>query len=89
MVAHRRLIIPLILFILSIPLLEPCEAKSLPDFAILTQIQGKIKAGTAKKMMEGTNGMLLRHRHRVKTDKDGNILEINEIEASLRNPLEE
>tara|TARA_B100001123_G_scaffold116524_1_gene135697 strand:- start:924 stop:1460 length:537 start_codon:yes stop_codon:yes gene_type:complete len=26
---------------------------------------------------------------RFKTDKDGNILEINEIEASLRNPLEE
>ena len=71
MVAHRRLIIPLIIFILSIPLLEPCVAKSLPNFAILTQIQGKIKAGTAKKMMEGTNGMLLRHRHRVKTDKDG------------------
>ena len=22
-------------------------------------------------MVEGTNGMLLRHRHRVKTDKDG------------------
>ena len=50
---------------------EPCEAISLPDFAVLSQIQGKIKAGPAKKMMEGTNGMLLRHRHRVKTEKDG------------------
>ena len=71
MVTRRRLIIPLILFILSIPLSEPCEAISLPDFAVLSQIQGKIKAGPAKKMMEGTNGMLLRHRHRVKTEKDG------------------
>ena len=70
MVTHRRLIIPLIFFILSIPLPEHCEAISLPDFAILTQIQGKIKAGPAKKMVEGTNGVLLRHRHRVKTDKD-------------------
>ena len=49
MVALRRIKIPLILLILSFPFLEPCEAKSLPDFAILTQIQGKIKAGTAKK----------------------------------------
>ena len=71
MVAASRLIIPIILFILRIPFSETCQAISLPDFAILSQIQGKIKAGTAKKMMEGTNGMLLRHRHRVKTDKDG------------------
>ena len=59
------------LFILSIPLSEFCEAKSFPDFAVLSQIQGKIKAGPAKKMVVGTNGMLLRHRHRVKTEKDG------------------
>ena len=71
MVTRRRLIIPLILFILDIPFSEPCEAISLPDFAVLSQIQGKIKAGPAKKMVEGTNGMLLRHRHRVKTEKDG------------------
>ena len=71
MVARRKLIIPLILFILSIPLPEPCEAISLPDFAVLLQIQGKIKAGPAKKMVEGTNGMLLRQRHKVKTEKDG------------------
>ena len=50
---------------------EPCEAISLPDFAVLTQIQGKIKAGPAKKMVDVTNGMLLRHKHRVKTEKDG------------------
>jgi len=62
---------PLILFILSISLSYPCEAISLPDFAVLSQIQGKIKAGPAKNMMEGTNGMLLRQRHRVKTEKDG------------------
>ena len=68
---HRWLVIPLIFFIFSIPLTESYEAKSLPDFAVLSQIQGKIKAGPAKKMAEGTNGMLLRHRHRVKTDKDG------------------
>ena len=71
MITRRRLIIPLILFILSIPLSKTCEAISLPDFAVLSQIQGKIKAGPAKKMMEGTNGMLLRHRHRVITEKDG------------------
>jgi len=59
------------LFILSIPLSEFCEAKSFPDFAVLSQIQGKIKAGPAKKMVEGTNGLLLRNRHRVKTEKDG------------------
>ena len=68
---HRWLIVPLILFILSFSLSEPCEAKSFPDFAVLSQIQGKIKAGHAKKMVEGTNGLLLRHRHRVKTEKDG------------------
>ena len=50
---------------------ETCEAISLPDFAVLSQIQGKIKGGPAKKMVDGTNGMLLRHRHRVKTEKDG------------------
>ena len=71
MVTPRWIIIPLILFILSIPLSEPGEAISLPDFAVLSQIQGKIKAGPAKKMMEGTNGMLLRHTHKVKTEKDG------------------
>ena len=71
MITLRWLIVPLMLFILSIPLSESCEAKSLPDFAVLSQIQGKIKAGPAKKMVEGTNGLLLRHRHRVKTEKDG------------------
>ena len=71
MVPRNRLIIPLILFILSIPLSETCEAISLPDFAVLSQIQGKIKAGPAKKMIEGTNGMLLRQRQRVKTEIDG------------------
>ncbi len=59
------------LFILSIPLSEFCEAKSFPDFAVLSQIQGKIKAGPVKKMVEVTNGLLLSHRHRVKTEKDG------------------
>ena len=71
MVNHRWLIVPLILFILSFSLSEPCEAKSFPDFAVLSQIQGKIKAGPAIKMLEGTNGQLLRHRHRIKTEKDG------------------
>ena len=45
----------------------------MPDFAVLSQIQGKIKAGPANKMMEGTNGMLLRQRHKVKTKKDGKV----------------
>ena len=71
MVTRRWLLIPLIFFILSIKLTESCEAKSLPDFAVLSQIQGKIKAGPSKKMMEGANGMLLRQRHRVKTERDG------------------
>ena len=71
MVTRCWLIIPLIFFIFSILLTEYCEAISLPDFAVLSQIQGKIEAGPAKKMIEGTNGMLLRHRHRVKTEKDG------------------
>ena len=71
MVTRRWLIVSLMLFILSIPLSEFCEAKSFPDFAVLSQIQGKIKAGPAKIMVEGTNGLLLRHRHRVKTEKDG------------------
>ena len=43
----------------------------MPDFAVLSQIQGKIKAGPTKKMVEGANGMLLRSNHRVKTEKDG------------------
>jgi len=71
MITRCRLIIPLLLFILKISLTETCEAITLPDFAVLSQIQGKIKAGPRNKMMEGTNGMLLRLRHRVKTEKDG------------------
>jgi len=71
MVSLRWLIIPLILFILNIPLSVSCVAISLPDFAVLSQIQGKINAGPAKKMVGGTNGMLLRQRHKVKTEKDG------------------
>ena len=31
----------------------------------------------------------MKYQYAYFTDKDGNILEINEIEASLRNPLEE
>ena len=84
MVTRRWLIIPLIFFIFSITLTESCEAKSLPDFAVLSQIQGKIKAGPAKKMMEGTNGMLLRHRHRVKTEKDGKATVLIKDGSELR-----
>ena len=68
---RRWLYILLIIFILSIPLSGSSRAISLPDFAILSQIQGKINAGTEKKMAEGTNGMLLRQRNRVKTEKNG------------------
>jgi hypothetical protein len=71
MVPRHLLIITLIFFILSIPLLGNCVAISLPDFAILSQIKGKIKAGSLKKMLDGTNGMLLSPRQRVKTEKDG------------------
>ena len=73
MVTRRRLYILLIIFILSIPLAGSCRALSLPDFAILSQIQGKINAGTEKKMAEGTNGMLLSQRNRVKTEKNGKV----------------
>ena len=65
------LYILLIIFILIIPLAGSCRALSLPDFAILSQIKGKINAGTEKKMAEGTNGMLLSQRNRVKTEKNG------------------
>ena len=71
MVTRRWLYILLIIFILSIPLSDSSRALSLPDFAILSQIQGKINAGTKKKMAEGTNGMLLSQRNRVKTEKNG------------------
>ena len=84
MATRCRLKIPLILFILSIHLSEPCEAISLPDFAVLSQIQGKIKARPAKKMVEGTNGMLLRQRHRVKTEKDGKATVIIKDGSELR-----
>ncbi len=43
----------------------------MPDFAVLSQIQGKIKAGSIKKMVKGTNGMFLGQRQSVKTEKDG------------------
>jgi len=68
---HLWLIITLIFCIYNITSTNSCEAKSLPDFAVISQIQGKIKAGTTKKMKEGTNGMLLNYRNRVKTEKDG------------------
>ena len=71
MVTRHWLITQLILFILSIPISASCEAISLPDFAVLSQIQGKIKVGSSKKMVVGTNGMFLRQRNRVKTEKDG------------------
>ena len=71
MVNRHWLYILLIIFILSIPLSGSCRTISLPDFAILSQIQGKINAGTKKKMAEGTNGMLLSQRNRVKTEKNG------------------
>ena len=68
---HRCLIITFILLILNISSSRPCDAKSLPDFAVISKIKGKIIAGSLKKMKEGTNGMLLRQRNRVKTEKDG------------------
>ena len=71
MITRRWLYILLIIFILIIPLSGSCRAKSLPDFAILSQIQGKINAGTEKKMAEGSNGMFLSQRNRVKTKKNG------------------
>ena len=69
MALHHWLIIPHIIFIFSISLSGTCEAKSLPDFAILSQIKGKIKVGSVKKMVEGTDGMLLSQRHLVKLKK--------------------
>jgi len=71
MVTPHWLYFLLIIFIFSISLSGSCRALSLPDFAILSQIQGKIKAGTEKKMAKGTNGMLLSQRNRVKTEKNG------------------
>ena len=71
MVTRRWLYILLIIFILSIPLSGFCRAISLPDFAILSQIQGKINAGTEKQMAKGTNGMFLSQRNRIKTEKNG------------------
>ena len=71
MALRHWLIISLTLFILCIPLSGSHKAKSLPDFAILSQIKGKIKVGSVKKMVEGTDGMLLSQRHLVKTEKDG------------------
>ena len=71
MVTRRWLYILLIIFILSIPLSGFCRAISLQDYAILSQIQGKINAGTEKKMAKGTNGMFLSQRNRIKTEKNG------------------
>ena len=69
MVTPRWLYFLLIIFIFSISLSGSCRALSLPDFAILSQIQGKINAGTEKKMAKGTNGMFLSQRNRIKTEK--------------------
>ena len=71
MVPCRDLIIPFTIIILSFSLSLPCDAKSLPDFAILSKIKGKIIAGSLNKMNEATNGMLLRKRNKIKTEKDG------------------
>lgn len=59
------------LFLLFGTLPEFCSAKSFPAIAVLSQIKGKVKAGPAKKMVEGTNGLLLRYRQRVRTEKEG------------------
>lgn len=61
--------ISLVLLFSSLP--KFCAAKSFPALAVLSQIQGKVKAGPAKKMVEGTNGLLLGYRQRVRTEKDG------------------
>tara|TARA_B100000579_G_C22774100_1_gene825631 strand:- start:158 stop:1078 length:921 start_codon:yes stop_codon:yes gene_type:complete len=73
MIPRCLLIISPVFFILSITLSRSCEAISLPDFAVLSQIQGKVKVGSANKMVEGANGILLRHRHRVKTERNGKV----------------
>ena len=71
MVSRYWLIIYPIIFILSIPSSGFSKTKSLPDFAVISQMQGKITVGYAKQMAEGYNGIFLSQRQRVKTEKDG------------------
>ena len=59
------------LFLLSRSLPVFCSAKTVPILAVLSQINGKVKAGSAEKMTEGVNGKMLLHRHRVRTEKKG------------------
>jgi len=64
-------VISISFFLLSSSLTALCSAKTAPILAVLSQIKGKVKAGTAKKMTEGTNGKMLLRRHRVRTEKSG------------------
>ena len=64
-------VITISFFLLSSSLPVLCSAKTVPILAVLSQIKGKVKAGTAKKMTEGINGKMLLRRHRVWTEKRG------------------
>ena len=64
-------VITISFFLLGSSLPMICSAKTVSILAVLSQTNGKVKAGTAKKMTLGINGMMLLHRHRVWTEKGG------------------
>ena len=59
--------ISLLLLSISFPVLA--FAKTVPALAVLSQLKGEVKAGPAKKMMEGFDGKMLWNRYRVRTEK--------------------
>ena len=59
--------ISLLLLSISFPVLA--FAKTVPALAVLSQLKGEVKAGPAKKMMEGFDGKMLWKRYRVRTEK--------------------
>lgn len=48
-------------------------AKTAPALAVLSQLKGEVKAGSAKKMMQGFSGKMLWNRYRVRTGKKAGV----------------
>ena len=61
------IIVSLSLLSFSVPV--SAIAKTSPALAVLSQLKGEVKAGSAKKMSVGFNGKMLFYKYRIRTEK--------------------
>ena len=62
-------LITISLSLLSFSVPVPAVAKTSPALAVLSRLKGEVKAGPAKKLSAGFNGIMLRNGYRVRTEK--------------------